>query len=213
MTEDHANNFEEHELAMLRLVRIKAAQLSRTNGFSPADRDDIRQELLLDCFVRLRKFDPAKSSHIIFLHKVVTNRLATLLEAQRAGCRDYRRCRHSLNDRVQFADESIELGETISVDDYEAQIGRRALSSVERTELQIDAASVISRLPAELAAVAVQLQSVSVVEAARRLQVSRSTLCRRVASLREIFLAVGLDRYVRQRSFQHPRGCARTASF
>jgi RNA polymerase sigma-70 factor (ECF subfamily) len=181
--------------AIFKMVSIKAAGLAGRYGFSHSDRDDIRQELLLDCFVRLRRFDPAKSGRGTFVHRVATHRIATLLEAQRAECRDYRRCRDSLNDRVRFADEPIELGETISVDDREARIARSVLSPLERTELQIDVARVISRLPAELTAVAVLLQSVSVVEAAQRLRVSRSTLCRRVASIRGVFAAAGLHHY------------------
>jgi RNA polymerase sigma-70 factor, ECF subfamily len=188
--------------ALMKFVYLKAAALAGRYGFSRSDRDDIRQDLLLDCIARSPNFDPARSSPVTFFHRVILHGIATLLEAQRAGCRDYRRCRHSLNTPVQFNDESIELGETISVDDYDYRLGRSVLPPLERTELQIDVALSISRLPAELTAVAVLLKTVSVVEAARRLGVSRSTLCRRVASIREIFIAAGLDGYHSRHRFK-----------
>jgi RNA polymerase sigma-70 factor (ECF subfamily) len=191
--------------ALLNIVRIKAAGLTGTYGFSPSDRDDIRQELLLDCVIRFSKFDPGKSSRHSFLHRVVNNRVATLVEGQRAGCRDYRVCRSSLNDQIELAaGESEELGETVSSDDYESRIGRSTLSARERAELQIDVDSVISLLPLDLAAVAVLLRSVSIAEAARRLRLSRATVYRRITDIREIFAEAGLDNYLRNSRKSRP---------
>ena len=183
---------------VMKLVRTKAAGLAGTYGFSASDRDDIRQELLLDCLVRLRNFDPAKSSRRTFVHRVVRHRVATLLDGQRAACRDYHMCQDSLDAPVQLAaSESIPLGETVSTDDYEAQIGRNVLSSRERMELRIDIDRGISLLPRELAAVADLLKSVSAVEAGRRLGLSRATVYRRIFDIREVFVAAGLDDYLR----------------
>jgi RNA polymerase sigma-70 factor (ECF subfamily) len=185
---------------VMKLVRTKAAGLAGTYGFSASDRDDLRQELLLDCLVRLRKFDPAKSSRRTFVHRVIRHRVATLLDGQRAPCRDYRMCRDSLDAPVQLAAcESIPLGETVSTDDYEARIGRNVLSSREPMELRIDIDRGISLLPPELAAVADLLKSVSAVEAGRRLGLSRATVYRRIFDIRGVFAAAGLDDYLRQR--------------
>jgi RNA polymerase sigma-70 factor (ECF subfamily) len=183
--------------ALMTLVRAKAAGLAGQYGFSLTDRDDIRQELLLDCWIRLGKFDPAKSSRRGFLHRVVSHRIATLLDAQRAACRDYRMCRDSLDAPVQFAaSESIELGETVSSDAYKARMGRSRISSHDRVELQIDVARVIAALPAELAGVACLLKSVNAVDAGRRMGLSRSTLYRRIVMIREVFVAAGLHGYL-----------------
>jgi RNA polymerase sigma-70 factor (ECF subfamily) len=185
------------DTALLNVVRAKAMSLAGTYGFSQSDRDDIGQELLLDSIVRLRKFDPAKSSRGCFVRRIVNNRVATLIEGQMAGRRDYRACRSSLSDPIDFGvGESVELGDTVSGDDYEGRMGRCALSSSERTELQIDVARLIAALPAELAAVAVVLKSAGVVEAGRRLGLSRSTLYRRLTPIRAAFAAAGLDAYL-----------------
>jgi RNA polymerase sigma-70 factor (ECF subfamily) len=179
-------------------IRVKAAQLIGIYGFTAADREDLEQDILYDCLLRLRWFDPTKSSRNTFLRRVVRHRVATLLDSQRAACRDHRLCRDSFDTRAQLAvGESIPLGEVVSTDDYEARIGGSALSSRERAELRIDVDSVISLLPLDLAAVAVLLRSVSVAEAARRLRLSRATVYRRITDIREIFAEAGLDNYLR----------------
>ena len=180
--------------SILSAIRGKAAHLIGACGFSAADRADLQQELVFDCLSRLGKFDPTKSSHRTFLHRVVGHRVATLVDAKMAACRDYRLCRDSIDDPVRLpTDESIPLGETVSADDYEARSGRSALSSCERTVLQIDVARLIAALPAELAAVAVVLKSAGAVEAGRRLGISRATVYRRISQIREVFAAAGLD--------------------
>ena len=180
-------------------IRGKAARLIGACGFSAADRADLQQELVFDCLSRLRKFDPTRSSHRTFLHRVVGHRVATLVDAQRAACRDYRLCRDSLDAPIPVADSDlIALGETVSGDAYEARMGRSARSARERSELRIDVDSVISRLPPELAAVAVLLKSEGVVEVGRRLGISRATTYRRLIRIREVFAAAGLDSYLRQ---------------
>jgi RNA polymerase sigma-70 factor (ECF subfamily) len=183
--------------ALLAVVRVTAAGLAWKYCFNGIDLDDIRQELFLDCLFRFGKFDPARSSRSTFLRRVVRHRIATLLDAQRAGCRDHRRCRDSLDARVQFAaGESVPLEETLSADDYDARIGRNTLSSRERLELRIDVDSAISLLPADLAGVAILLKSVGVAEAAQQLGLSRATAYRRVASIRAAFASTGLNRYL-----------------
>ena len=183
---------------VLRVVHYKAAQLVGTYGFSRSDGEDLQQELLADYFVRLRKFDPAKSSCRTFLRRVIQHRVATLLEAQRAACRDYRLLCNSPDCSAEFVGgESVPLGEIVSADDCERRIGRTTLSSRDREELRIDVDNAISLLPAELANVAVLLKSLSTVEVGRQLSLSRSTLYRRLARIRAVFAAAGLRDYLR----------------
>jgi len=178
-------------------IRWKAAQLIGTNGFAPAEREDLEQDMLHDCLRRLRRFDPSRSSRRGFQHRVVRHRASTLVEAQRAGRRDFRLCRDSLDAPVQLArGESIPLRDTISADDYDARSGRSALPSCQRTELQIDVAGVIAGLPPELRPVAAELKSATIVEASRRLGISRATVYRHIGRIREVFAAAGLDRYL-----------------
>jgi RNA polymerase sigma-70 factor (ECF subfamily) len=184
---------------VLRVVHNKAARLAGTNGFSRSDREDIQQELLVDYFVRVRKFDPAKSSCRTFLYRVVRHRIASLLDAQHAACRNHRLCRDSLDGPAQVVTgEAIPLGDFVSFDECEFRIGRHALSSGERQDLRIDVDRVIATLPYELAAIADLLRSVGVVETANQLGVPRSTVYRRITAIRAVFARAGLDLYVRR---------------
>jgi RNA polymerase sigma-70 factor (ECF subfamily) len=167
-------------------------------GFGPSDREDICQELLLDCFVRLRKYHPAKSSRRTFVHRIVNHRAANLIEARMAARRDYRACQDSLNDRIESGDgEAGERGDSLSGDYYDASMGRSALSSCERAELQIDVARLVASLPTQLATVAVALKWAGAVEVSRRLRISRATLYRRIGEIRDVFTAAGLNGYQR----------------
>jgi DNA-directed RNA polymerase specialized sigma24 family protein len=179
------------------MIHAKANALAGLYGFTSNDREDIAQELLLACILKLPRLDPGRSCQRTFLHLVVNSQVATLIERQMASRRDYRRCRSSLDDPVKSATgDWVELGETVSADDDEIQINRGVWWSRERAELRIDVSRVIATLPPELAAIATLLRSVSVVETARRLRVPRATLCRRLADIRRAFESAGLGLYL-----------------
>jgi hypothetical protein len=80
---------------VISIVRIHTARLAGRFGFTRADREDIEQELLLDCFVRLQRHNPAKSSRCTFLDRVARYRVSNLRQYQSAACRDYRLCMES----------------------------------------------------------------------------------------------------------------------
>jgi RNA polymerase sigma-70 factor (ECF subfamily) len=71
------------------------------NGEPVSDREDLEQELILDLLHRLPKFDPDRARRNTFIASVVEHKVATIIEARKAGMRDYRRCRCSLNDRFE----------------------------------------------------------------------------------------------------------------
>jgi DNA-directed RNA polymerase specialized sigma24 family protein len=170
---DHAESVIDR--MVVRIVCTQAARLAGRHGFSLADRDDIRQELLLDCFVRLRRFDSTKSSRRTFVYRVVRHGVSTLRASCTAACRDYRLNSDSLDGSRWVNGEAIPFGDSVSADHYDCQFGRSVRSCVERTELRIDVDAVIARLPPELAAIARLLASVGAIEAAERLGVPRAT--------------------------------------
>lgn len=185
---------------VLSVVRTEANRLAGSCGFSYGDRDDIRQELLLDCLVRLRRFNASRSSRRTFLYRVVRHRVGTLRESQSAACRDYRLCTDSLDGPAHLVtSKSIILGDTTSTDTCEARIGQYSLSSWEREELRIDVNKVISTLPYELAVIANLLRCIGAVDAAHQLGMPRATLYRRIATIRKAFKAAGLDRCLKRR--------------
>jgi RNA polymerase sigma-70 factor (ECF subfamily) len=178
-----------------KLIRWRSHALVGAYGFTLADREDIQQELVLEVHRRMSRFDPSRSGRQTFIRRVANNRIANLIAEQRASCRDYRRCQHSLDEPVG-QDRFDQLGETISADEYESRTGRASISWREHSELRADVEKAISLLPVELAAIAILLRSVSVIETARLLNVPRATLYRRLADIRRAFESAGLDLYL-----------------
>ena len=184
----------------MEFIRWKALRLGGRGVFTGYDAQDLKQEMFLECWKKSALFNPSKSCRRTFLQRVVNNWIGSFIEERTAGCRDYRLCQRSLDEPVPFTRSGTrEFGETISAADYEMRVGRSHLSGHECAELQIDIARVITTLPTELAAVALLLKSVSAVDAGRRLGLSRSTLYRRLVTIREIFVAAGLDKYLRSK--------------
>lgn len=181
-------------------IRWNSIRLAGRGAFAGYAPQDLQQELLLECWKALPRFDHKRACRRTFFQRVIHNLIASTVEAQSAACRDYRRCRRSINEPVAFSKNCPEeFGDSISDNDYQARMGRAALSAYERAELQIDVRAVIATLPPELAAVALVLKSEGVVEAGYRLGLSRSTVYRRVANIRALFQSAGLDLYLSRR--------------
>lgn len=198
---------------VLTVVRTASNRLAGSYGFSYNDRDDIRQELLLDCFVRLRRFNAARSNRRTFVYRVVRNRVATLCASQTAACRDYRLRHNSLDDSQSVGNQPIPLRDHYSAADCADLRRQSALSYRERDELRIDVARVTARLPLELAAIAMLLTSVGASEAAKQLGIPRATLYRRIADIRVAFRNGGLDRYLGRSGRASVRRSGRSSAF
>ena len=135
----------------VQLIRYKSGQLAGKAGFRVSDRDDLEQELVFDLWRRLPRYDPARARRNTFIARVVEHKIASLIEAQKAAMRDYRRCRWSLNDRTEDADgRSLEREETIDQDGYMLRIGARSRPAEELHDLAIDVAALLETLPPEL---------------------------------------------------------------
>jgi hypothetical protein len=178
-------------------IRVKAAQLAGSYGFAADECADLQQDLWLDCVVRHRRFDPALSTEGTFVKFVINNRIASLIATRQAGCRDHRRCRHSLDD-FSGKEGTARIGDGIAADERDFWTEGAKLPWPEHLELRIDVDSAIRLLPPDLAMIARMIGSSSIVEISRHLAIPRATLYRRIAAIREIFASVGLDRYVRK---------------
>ena len=181
----------------VQLIKYKARQLVGQAGFTVSDRDDLEQELVLDLLRRLPKFDPERAQLNTFIARVVEHRIATLIEARKAGIRDYRRCQCSLNDR--FEDEegrSVERVDTFDQEDYLLRTGAQSRPADELSALAIDLAVVLETLPPELRELCRRLKAESVTEISRDTGVPRGTIYESIKELREIFEDAGLKDYL-----------------
>ena len=59
-------------------------------GFERSDAEDIEQDLLLDYLKRSKSFDARRCDPRTFAQHLVNHHAATIVEARRAGCREYR---------------------------------------------------------------------------------------------------------------------------
>ena len=179
------------------LIRFKARRLVGQAGFTASDREDIEQELILDLLRRLPKYNPKRAQLNTFIARVVEHRLASLIEAQKAGIRDYRRCRCSLNERFEDADgRSVERVDTFDQEDYLLRTGAQSRPSEELNRLAIDVATVLETLPPELRELCRRLKAETVTEISRDTGVPRGTIYESIKKLREIFKDVGLRNYL-----------------
>ena len=191
------NQYEGIDAYAVWLIRYKARQLVGQAGFTASDRDDLEQELILDLLGRLPKYDPRRARRNTFIARVVEHRIATLIEARKAGIRDYRRCRCSLNDR--FEDEegrSVERSETLDQEDYLLRTGAQSRPSEELSALAIDMAAVFEGLPSGLRDLCRRLGTETVTEISRDTGIPRGTIYESIRKLREIFEDAGLEDYL-----------------
>ena len=180
-----------------RLIRFKARQLVGQAGFTASDREDIEQELRLDLLRRLPKYNPKRAQRNTFIARVVEHRVASLIEAQKAGIRDYRRCRCSLNECFEDADgRSVERVDTFDQEDYLLRTGGQSRPSEELSALAIDVAAVIEGLPHELRNLCRRLKAETVTEISRDTGVPRGTIYESIKKLRAIFKDAGLRNYL-----------------
>ena len=179
------------------LIKYKARRLIGQAGFTASDWEDIEQELILDLLLRLPKYNPKRAQRNTFIARVVEHRLASLIEAQKAGIRDYRRCRCSLNECFEDADgRSVERVDTFDQEDYLLRTGGQSRPTDELSALAIDVTAVLEGLPHELRNLCRRLKAETVTEISRDTGVPRGTIYESIKKLREIFEDVGLRDYL-----------------
>lgn len=181
----------------LQLIKYKARQLVGRVGFTESDREDLEQEMILDLLRRLPKFDPKRAGRNTFIARIVEHKVATIIEAQKAGMRDYRLCSCSLNDRLEDEEgRSIERMETIDQEDYLRRTGKLSRPMSELRNLSIDLRSAVQTLPPELRELCKRLQTESVTEISRDTGIPRGTIYESIKKLRAIFEDAGLKDYL-----------------
>ncbi len=166
-----------------RLIRSKARQLVGRYGFTRSDREDIEQELLLDLFVRLRRFNPARARRCTFIRLVVDRCVASLIRRRRTVSRGYGRASVSLDEL---------LGDR-------ADAGRflePATDDTHQRDLRIDLAEALESLPVRYREVSEELRDGNLWTAAQQQRRTRETIRRMREIIRHRLLERGLGDYV-----------------
>ena len=180
------------------LIGHKARQLVGRAGFTEDDLPDLEQELAFDLLRRLRNFDPRKASRKTFTARVVEHHVATLIEGQRAGVRDYRLRGGSLNDVVgEDQDAQVERGELVDEETYLRSTGRPSMALDKEVGLRIDLERLFADLPPELRQLCARLKrGQTMAEISRAIGIPRGTLYERMKELRKLAEDAGLAEYL-----------------
>jgi RNA polymerase sigma-70 factor (ECF subfamily) len=181
-----------------KVIRIKARQLVGKAGFTEADREDLAQEMRLDLWRRLPKFDAKKKVKInTFVARVVEHKIASIIEARKAGLRDYRRQRCSLNDPLKTpAGKPAERGDTVDENERWRRTGCPSRSAKDLRDLANDVAAAISNLPPDLRDLCYRLMNQTPTEAAQDAGIPRGTLYESIEMLRRRFEKADLREYL-----------------
>jgi RNA polymerase sigma-70 factor (ECF subfamily) len=184
----------------VRIIKFKARQLVGRVGFTESDREDLEQEMMLDLLQRLSKYDPERAQRNTFIARVVDHKIATIIEARKAGLRDYRLCRCSLDDRFEYGEYEdsfcIERMEIIDQEDYLMRTGKISRPSCELRDLSIDVRQAIEKLPPELRELCRRLDTDTVTEISRDTGIPRGTIYESIKKMRAIFEDAGLRDYL-----------------
>jgi RNA polymerase sigma-70 factor (ECF subfamily) len=191
------NRYEGIDPYAVKLIKYKARQLAGHFGFTTSDRDDLEQELICDLLRRLPKYNPKRARRNTFIARVIEHKTASIIEAQNAGMRDYRRCRCSLNDRFKNKEgKFIERLEHIDQEDYLLRTGRLSRSTTDNFHLATDIRKTIESLPAELRELCMRLATDTVMEISCDTGIPRGTIYDSIKTVRAIFEDSGLREYL-----------------
>ena len=191
---NHCEGIDEYAV---QIIKFKAKQLVGRVGLTDSDREDLEQEMILDLLQRLPKYNPDRAQRNTFIARVVEHKIATIIEARKAGLRDYRLCNCSLNERLEDEEGgSVERMETIDQEDYLRLTGGLSRSTAELRDLSIDVRQAIEKLPPELRELCRRLGVDTITELSRDTGVPRGTIYESLKKLRAILEVAGLKDYL-----------------
>lgn len=180
----------------VRLIQIKAYQLTGQAGFTPADREDLEQDLMLDLLTRMPKYNPNIAERSTFISRIVNHRVARILEERGAKMRDWRMNEFSLNENDPACEEPTERQENFSEEDYLLRTGRIDEPQEGQRDLELDLDRALELLPDDYRDLCERLRTRTVSEVAQELGVSRSSVYESIQRVREIFENTGLRNYL-----------------
>jgi len=191
---NHCEGIDEYAV---QIIKFKAKQLVGRVGLTDSDREDLEQEMILDLLQRLPKYNPDRAQRNTFIARVVEHKIATIIEARKAGLRDYRLCNCSLNERLEDGEGgSVERMETIDQEDYLRLTAGLSRSTAELRDLSIDVRQAIEKLPPELRELCRRLGVDTITELSRDTGVPRGTIYESLKKLRAILEVAGLKDYL-----------------
>lgn len=188
------NRYEGINKYAVKKVRYEARKLVGRVGLTKWDIEDIEQDLFLDLFERLPKYNQYLAQPNTFIALLVEHKVASIVEARKAGRRDYRLC-CSINDRIED-----EKGEWFKIDTIEQDDYLRRADKISRPTAELDISigidQTVEKLSPELRELCSRLVTQTVTEISRETGTPRGTIYESIKRLRTIFEEAGLADYV-----------------
>lgn len=175
-----------------RLILRKAEQLATYPSFSQSDIDDIQQELQMQLFISMSKFDAEKGDWRAFVKATVERNVASIIERQGAAKRGNGDTPVSLSTVVQGEDGLVELESLVGRWNLEARTGGHSPSHTDVIDAAMDIEHALSMLPPDLRELCEQLKTMTITELARKLDMPRSTLRAKLVAVRDVMTEAGL---------------------
>ncbi|MBS0210414.1 MAG: sigma-70 family RNA polymerase sigma factor [Planctomycetes bacterium] len=174
-------------------IRNAARALVADGSFPRSDLEDVIQDLQLALLEQSDNFDPDRSRWSTFVKHVVRNTAISLRRRQRALCRQAQGELSSLNVLIADGDgHLIEFEATVGEEEFRTGHGQDFVPHPEQVELALDLAALLGTLSEELREICELLKLLTPTEARRELEISRTTMDRRLVALRELFRAAGV---------------------
>jgi RNA polymerase sigma-70 factor (ECF subfamily) len=142
--------------------------------------EDLRQDMIVELLAASSRYDPARSKRNTFICRVLD--------------RFYLHVARGLANRRKH--QALHPTPISALEHHEPagnDVRRGERSACERTELALDLAVLIDRLPTQLRRICEELRVFTPAEVAMRLRLHRSTVYRAIADIRSHFVAAGLD--------------------
>jgi RNA polymerase sigma-70 factor (ECF subfamily) len=152
-------------------------------GFTSDDWDDLRQELLLDCWRRLPRFDAARGPWQGFVRGLIRNRSCVLVTRQ---------ARRRQFEQLGGDGEQLDGSEELDHQAFRHRPELRTPNPCFGLELRLDIQRVLAGLPEPLRVVASQLAETTIADICRRTGRSRSSVNHMVLRIRSAFRKAGI---------------------
>lgn len=170
------------------LIRYKSRRNARNAALSRFDQDDLEQLLWIELISHWGQFDPGRASEKTFIARILDNKIVSIYRYTLAEMRTPRREEASLDEPILDGDGCSVLRSEVTLE-VATDTGRYR-------DLERDMATVVARLPDELRLIALGLATGTPNSVGAELGISRRTMTKKVAELREIFHKAGLNQYL-----------------
>lgn len=165
-----------------------AGRIARKLHLSLDDREDVRQDILIEMIVRLGKFDVEKAALATFIDLLARHGASAVARRCRAQQR-LLRAALSLDDEADPM--ARRLARTLSAEQGLGLAAGAPADAVVRVELSRDVRQIVAALAPELRSICAMLQAHPTEQACRASGLSRATFYRRFRDIRLRFLLAG----------------------